>query len=156
MTHFYLLIDAEFFADGALPFGYIRKAGVIENTGDGITHITHHQPQAASLLVRTAAWFVGHLADTFDWSDRTVQHAKDLTERDLTGRPGQVIPAADAHFAVEQSRILERQKDLLKELGRDLLAKRDRFDLHHLWGIAFISGFRQCDHCPKTVFTAFG
>ena len=111
------LFDAEFFADSALPFGYIRKAGVIENAGNGITHITHHQPQAASLLIGTAAWLIRHLADTLDRSDWTVQDAKNLPERNLTGGPGQVIPAANAHFAVEQARVLERKQDLLKELG---------------------------------------
>ena len=111
------LFDAEFFADGALPFGYIRKAGIIENAGDGIPHITHHQPQAAGLLIGTAAWLIRHLADTLDRSNRTVQDAKNLSERDLTGGPGQVLPAADAHFAVEQARVLERKQDLLKKLG---------------------------------------
>jgi hypothetical protein len=57
---------------------------------------------------------------------------------------------------MKQSRVLERKQDLLKELGGDLLTKRDLFDLHHLWGAAFFSGFRQSDHCPKAVLAALG
>ncbi len=58
VRRFITLFDAKLFADRDLPLGHIGKAGVIENIGDGITHIPHHQPQAASLLIGTAAWFV--------------------------------------------------------------------------------------------------
>ncbi len=60
--------------------------------------------------------------------------------------PGQIIPAANAHLAVKQSCILKREKDLLQELGRDLLALRDILDLQHGRGVAFWSRFRQADH----------
>ena len=87
---------------------------------------------------------------------RELEALADLAEADLAGRPGQVIPAADTHLAVEQACVLERQQDLLKELRRDLLALRDLFDLHHRQGGIRFGGTRQHDHCPKAVFTAFG
>ena len=142
------LFDAEFFADSALPFGYIRKAGVIENAGNGISHITHHQAQATGLLIGAAARLIGHLADALDRRHWPIQYTEDLAESDLAGLPGQVVPATDAHLAVKHARILECQKNLLKEFGRDLFALRNLFDLHHRQGSVLMGGTRQHDHGP--------
>ena len=151
-----MYLSAELFADRTLTFGHISQAGVIQNIGDGIADIAHRKAQAAGLFVRAAAGFVSRLAHASDGRHGTIQHTEDLTEGDLFGRPGQVIPAADPHLTVQHPGVLERKQDLLKELGGDLLALGDLFDLHHLWGRVFFSGFSQCDHGPQAILAAFG
>ena len=47
---------AQFLADRALSFGHISKTGVIENVGNGIAYIAHHQAQAATSPDVRAVW----------------------------------------------------------------------------------------------------
>ncbi len=79
------LLDAQFPADGILALGYICQRGIIQDIGNGISYIAHHQPQAAGFFIGTTTSLIGHLAYTFNGSYRAVQHTEDLSQGDLAG-----------------------------------------------------------------------
>lgn len=116
----------------AALFGPTRNIGegrVVENIRDGVTHVQHHQAEAAGLFIGAHAPLVGNLADAPDWGKRAVQRTHNLPQGDLVGGTREVIAAAHSEPAVEQARILEGQEDLLKELDGNLFPIGDLSDL---------------------------
>ena len=104
---------------------------VVQDIGNGIAHRTHHMLHRALGMFgigAVAAFLISRLAHTSNGSERAVQNANDLAEGYLSRRFDQCIAALHSSTTCEQSGPFQREKNLLKELHRDMLALRDLFD----------------------------
>lgn len=130
----------------------IGEGRIVENVRDGIADIEHHQAQPASVFVVTLTAFIRHLADAANGGEGTVEGADDLPQRDLIGGTGEIITAVRPAPALQQSRILERQEDLLKELDGNVFALGELADVDD---VACRVACREIDQRFQAVFAAF-
>jgi hypothetical protein len=98
---------------------------MIQNIGDGIANLTHRILQRTVGLGRVgtvAALLIGGFAHTGNRCEWPVQDTDHLTQSYLVGRLDQPVAAFDASTTSEQPGPFQREKNLLKELNRDMLA----------------------------------
>ena len=108
--------------------GEVVEGVVVQDTGNGITHRTHH------MLHRTlgmfgigavSAFLIGRLAHTSDGSKGAIQNANHLPEGNLSRRLNQCVTALLSSTTREETGSFQCQEDLFKKFDRDMLARRD-------------------------------
>src|ERR1041385_8100407 len=101
---------------------------MVQDMRDGVTHRTHHMLYwtLGMLGIRTVlAFLIGRLAYASDGSERAIQNANNLAERDLSWRLNQYIAPLHPSAARKKAGSFQGQENLFKKLDWDMLACRD-------------------------------
>src|ERR1044072_772807 len=100
---------------------------MVQDIRDGVTHRTHHMLHRTlgMLGIRTVLAFqIGRLAHASDGSERAIQNANDLAERNLSWRLNQCIAPLHPSSARKKAGSFQSQENLFKKLYRDMLGGR--------------------------------
>src|ERR1041384_5752774 len=101
---------------------------MVQDIGAGVTHRIHHilYWTLRMLGIRTVLAFqIGRLAHASDGSERPIQNANDLAERNRSWRLNQCIAPLHPSSARKKAGSFQSQENLFKKLDRDMLASRD-------------------------------
>src|SRR5688572_8153444 len=102
----------------------VAELVVVQDVRDGVAHAEHRVLDRTALLLgigAVAAFLIGGLADAADRRQWTVQNSDHLAEGDVLGWFDEAVAAGDPASAAQETRVLEREQDLLEKLDRDLL-----------------------------------
>src|SRR6185369_5803561 len=109
---------------------------------------------SAVVLVRTRARRVGGLAHARDRRERPVDQAHDVADPDRARGLAEEVAALLPAAALEESRLLQLEEDLLEELDGDALALGELADREEL--AALLLRDADVDQRPEGIFPAFG
>ena len=127
---------------------------VIQDTGNGITHRTHHMLYWTLRVLgigAVSAFLIGRLAHASDGGEGAIQNANDLAESNFSRGLNECIATLHSSATREKPGSFQCQEDLFEKFNRDMLASRDVMALER--HRAMREG--KLKQCTKSVLTFF-